>query len=81
MKFSELRRRLDQISSSTLTTRLQELAEARIVMLRKDRYQLAKLGFSLLLSIGPLELSAKTWAAATTVHDIEPANPDIMGYQ
>ncbi|WP_240044127.1 hypothetical protein [Mycobacteroides salmoniphilum] len=51
------------------------------MMLRKDRYQLAKLGFSLLLSIGPLELSAKTWAAATTVHDIEPANPDIMGYQ
>ncbi|GAA4402070.1 winged helix-turn-helix transcriptional regulator [Tsukamurella soli] len=65
VRFSGLRDRIDGMSPSTLSQRLTELTEARIVTPTATGYRLTVHGRSLLLALGPLELWAQTWAHAT----------------
>lgn len=60
--FRELQRRCDQMSSSVLSTRLNELVEAGLVVEDEQGYALTKLGRELVTAIGPLEAWSKSWA-------------------
>ncbi len=60
--FRELQRRCDQMSSSVLTTRLEELGEAGLVAESDGGYELTRLGEALVNAIGPLEAWSKSWA-------------------
>ncbi|WP_238220667.1 winged helix-turn-helix transcriptional regulator [Tsukamurella pulmonis] len=64
-RFSDLRKDIEGISSSTLSQRLSELTAAHIVTQSADgAYRLSYQGKALLIALGPLELWAKTWAKA-----------------
>lgn len=63
--FRELQRRCDQMSSSVLTTRLNELAGARIVVGDADGYRLTALGRDLVAALDPLQAWSKRWERAT----------------
>lgn len=59
----DLRQRCDQMSSSVLYTRLEELAEARLV--EQDdagEYRLTSIGAALNTSLQPLDAWARRWA-------------------
>ncbi|MBB5857811.1 winged helix-turn-helix transcriptional regulator [Amycolatopsis umgeniensis] len=62
--FRELQRRCERMSSSVLTTRLGELAEARIVETDDDGYALTPLGEQLLEALHPLEKWGLAWEKA-----------------
>ncbi|WP_329072273.1 winged helix-turn-helix transcriptional regulator [Streptomyces sp. NBC_01429] len=53
--FRELRRRCERMSSSVLSTRLGELADARVLALRADGCHLTRLGRDLVDALGPLD--------------------------
>jgi len=62
--FRELQRRCDQMSSSVLNTRLNELTEARIVVGDADGYRLTALGRDLVTALAPLQAWSKRWDRA-----------------
>jgi DNA-binding HxlR family transcriptional regulator len=62
--FRELQQRAGGLSSSVLTDRLRELAEAGIVERGADGYALTPRGHDLLACLAPLEGWASGWAAA-----------------
>ena len=60
--FRELQRRCDNMSSSVLTTRLEELVGAGLVAEGERGYELTRLGEGLEKAIAPLEAWSKRWA-------------------
>ncbi|MDF4248970.1 helix-turn-helix domain-containing protein [Streptomyces sp. WMMB303] len=62
--FRELQRRCERMSSSVLSTRLEELARARLLTLRDDGYHLTPLGEELVDALSPLGDWSRRWAAA-----------------
>jgi DNA-binding HxlR family transcriptional regulator len=63
--FRELQRRCGQMSSSVLSTRLGELAEAGIARADDSGYCLTSLGRDLIQALGPLQTWADDWAAVS----------------
>ncbi len=64
--FRELQARCDDISSSVLSQRLRELAEAGIVAHQPHvGYRLTREGHQLLRALAPLEAWSKAWALRT----------------
>ncbi|MFL6021767.1 MAG: winged helix-turn-helix transcriptional regulator [Marmoricola sp.] len=57
-----LRERCDAMSSSVLYTRLEELAEARLVEQDDDGYRLTEIGAALSTALQPLDTWARRWA-------------------
>ena len=64
VRFSDLRRRIPEASPTTMSQRLDELVDARIVTKGRSGYRLTTHGAALLVSLGPLELWAKSWKLA-----------------
>ncbi|WP_425315510.1 winged helix-turn-helix transcriptional regulator [Streptomyces qinglanensis] len=62
--FRELQRRCERMSSSVLSTRLEELAQARLLTLRDDGYRLTPLGQELVDALRPLGDWSRRWADA-----------------
>ncbi|WP_344577493.1 helix-turn-helix domain-containing protein [Nonomuraea roseoviolacea] len=62
--FRELQRRCERMSSSVLSTRLDELAAARLIALHDDGYRLTSLGRDLVEALGPLNAWSHRWAEA-----------------
>ncbi|MFJ8471238.1 winged helix-turn-helix transcriptional regulator [Kitasatospora sp. NPDC094011] len=60
--FRELQRRCEQMSSSVLTVRLAELAEARLLARDGELYRLTPLGEDLVAALGPLDAWSRRWA-------------------
>ncbi|MDQ0988915.1 DNA-binding HxlR family transcriptional regulator [Streptomyces sp. V3I7] len=60
--FRELQRRCERMSSSVLSTRLGELADARVLALRGDAYHLTPLGEELVDALSPLNAWSRRWA-------------------
>ncbi len=60
--FRELQRRCERMSSSVLSTRLDELAEARLLTRADDEYRLTSLGTELVEALAPLEAWSGRWA-------------------
>ncbi|MFF2073492.1 winged helix-turn-helix transcriptional regulator [Kitasatospora sp. NPDC058162] len=60
--FRELQRRCEQMSSSVLTVRLAELAEARVLTRDGELYRLTPLGEELVAALGPLDVWSRRWA-------------------
>lgn len=60
--FRDLQRRCDRMSSSVLSTRLDELTEARLLVLRDGGYHLTDLGEDLVDALGPLNAWSRRWA-------------------
>jgi DNA-binding HxlR family transcriptional regulator len=66
LTFLELQRKCDGMSSSTLTLRLRELTEAKLIDHQDDGcYKLTLLGAALPAAFAPLVLWAENWADAT----------------
>jgi len=63
VRFSEFRNRIPEASPTTISQRLDELLEARIISRTKSGYRLTKHGAALLLALGPLELWAQSWGS------------------
>ncbi|MGW8764726.1 winged helix-turn-helix transcriptional regulator [Streptomyces sp. NPDC055815] len=63
--FRELQRRCERMSSSVLSTRLDELTEARLLARRDDEYRLTPLGAELVKALAPLEAWSERWAEET----------------
>jgi DNA-binding HxlR family transcriptional regulator len=66
--FRELQRRCERMSSSVLSTRLDELTGARLLALEGDGYRLTQLGQDLVEALSPLNAWSRRWAeeAGTT---------------
>lgn len=65
LRFTELRRRVDGMSTSVLAVRLRELSDALLVEQEATgKYQLTDLGYSLTHSLAPLFAWSDEWAAA-----------------
>ncbi|MEU8136120.1 winged helix-turn-helix transcriptional regulator [Streptodolium elevatio] len=60
--FRELQRRCEGMSSSVLSTRLSELADAGLVESGDDSYRLTALGRELVDALGPLTAWSDKWA-------------------
>ncbi|QIS02632.1 transcriptional regulator [Nocardia brasiliensis] len=61
--FRDLRRALEGISTSVLSTRLREFVEVDVAATDEDgRYTLTPLGADLLLALAPLKLWSASWA-------------------
>ncbi len=77
LTFLELQRECDGMSSSTLTVRLRELAEARLIDRRADgSYALTPLGTELPAAFGPLILWAEKWSETTAADQAETESPE-----
>ncbi|WP_210582874.1 helix-turn-helix domain-containing protein [Streptomyces sp. GESEQ-4] len=63
--FRELQRRCERMSSSVLTTRLDELTGACLLTLQADGYHLTQLGQDLVKALSPLDAWSRRWAKAT----------------
>ncbi|RKS07161.1 HxlR family transcriptional regulator [Nocardiopsis sp. Huas11] len=63
--FRELQRRCERISSSVLTTRLNELTATCLVTLRADSYHPTPLGRDLVEALSPLNAWSRRWAEET----------------
>ncbi|GHH19944.1 transcriptional regulator [Streptomyces rubradiris] len=63
--FRELQRRCERMSSSVLTTRLDELTGVRLLTLQADGYHLTRLGQDLVEALSPLEDWSRRWARET----------------
>ncbi|WP_190156864.1 winged helix-turn-helix transcriptional regulator [Streptomyces litmocidini] len=70
--FRELQRRCERMSSSVLSTRLDELTGARLLTRADDEYRLAPLGTELVEALAPLEAWSSRWARETE----DPADGD-----
>jgi DNA-binding HxlR family transcriptional regulator len=60
--FTELQARCDSISPTILSTRIKDLAEARIIERTLDGYQLTKIGRGLFDILEPFQGWAHKWA-------------------
>uniref|UniRef100_UPI003743CFDD winged helix-turn-helix transcriptional regulator n=1 Tax=Streptomyces sasae TaxID=1266772 RepID=UPI003743CFDD len=60
--FRELQRRCERMSSSVLSTRLDELTDARLLALHSDGYRLTPLGQDLVEALSPLDAWSRRWA-------------------
>ncbi|WEV28717.1 helix-turn-helix domain-containing protein [Streptomyces sp. 71268] len=60
--FRELQRRCERMSSSVLSTRIEELTGARLLTLDGDGYRLTPLGQDLVESLSPLAAWSRRWA-------------------
>ncbi|GAA4904900.1 DNA-binding HxlR family transcriptional regulator [Nonomuraea thailandensis] len=60
--FRELQRRCERMSSSVLSTRLDELTTARLTILYDDGYRLTPLGRDLVEALAPLNAWSRRWA-------------------
>jgi DNA-binding HxlR family transcriptional regulator len=63
--FRELQRRCERMSSSVLSTRLEELTGAHLLTLDGDGYRLSQLGRDLVEALSPLDAWSRRWAAET----------------
>ena len=63
--FRELQRRCEHMSSSVLSTRLDELTGARVLNLHGDAYHLTRLGEDLVEALSPLNAWSRRWAEET----------------
>jgi DNA-binding HxlR family transcriptional regulator len=63
--FRELQRRCEHMSSSVLSTRLNELTDARLLALHGDAYHLTPLGTDLIVALSPLNAWSRRWAEET----------------
>lgn len=65
LRFNELRRRVDGMSTSVLAVRLRELSDALLVEQEPaGQYRLTDLGYSLTHSLAPLFTWSDKWATA-----------------
>jgi DNA-binding HxlR family transcriptional regulator len=62
LKFRELRTACGEVSSSVLTRRLHELADARVAVHTGDGYALTAAGQALVVSLRPISRWADDWA-------------------
>lgn len=62
LSFSELKSRCDAISPTILSTRIKDLAEARIIERTLDGYRLTKIGQELFAILEPYQAWATKWA-------------------
>ncbi|MET7933293.1 helix-turn-helix domain-containing protein [Streptomyces sp. NPDC005322] len=60
--FRELQRRCAHMSSSVLSTRLDELTDARLLALHEGGYHLTQLGRDLVEALSPLDAWSRRWA-------------------
>ncbi|WP_406282728.1 winged helix-turn-helix transcriptional regulator [Streptomyces sp. NBC_00209] len=60
--FRELQRRCERMSSSVLSTRIEELSTARLLTLDGDGYHLTRLGRDLVEALSPLDAWSRRWA-------------------
>jgi|SRR5450631_920369 len=60
--FTELQSRCDSISPTILSTRIKDLAEAKIIERTLDGYQLTKIGRDLFTILEPFQGWAHKWA-------------------
>lgn len=60
--FRELQRRCERMSSSVLSTRIEELSGARLLALDGDGYRLTQLGQELVEALSPLDAWSRRWA-------------------
>ncbi|MFE9404246.1 winged helix-turn-helix transcriptional regulator [Streptomyces sp. NPDC006530] len=63
--FRELQRRCERMSSSVLSTRIEELSGARLLVLDGDGYRLTPLGEDLIEALSPLNAWSRRWAEET----------------
>lgn len=63
--FRELQRRCERMSSSVLSTRLDELTDAGLLTLHGDGYHLTPLGGNLVQALSPLDAWSRRWARET----------------
>ncbi|MEU8791313.1 helix-turn-helix domain-containing protein [Streptomyces sp. NPDC048643] len=63
--FRELQRRCERMSSSVLSTRLDELTDAHLLALEADGYHLTQLGQALVEALSPLDAWSRRWARET----------------
>ncbi|MEU9099586.1 helix-turn-helix domain-containing protein [Streptomyces sp. NPDC048361] len=63
--FRELQRRCERMSSSVLSTRIEELSGARLLALDGDGYRLTQLGEDLVEALKPLDAWSRRWAEET----------------
>lgn len=63
--FRELQRRCERMSSSVLSTRIEELSGARLLALDGDGYRLTQLGQDLVEALSPLDAWSRRWAEET----------------
>ncbi|MFE1546918.1 winged helix-turn-helix transcriptional regulator [Streptomyces sp. NPDC058718] len=63
--FRELQRRCERMSSSVLSTRLDELSGAGLLTLHEDGYHLTRLGRDLVEALSPLDAWSRRWARET----------------
>ncbi|MFF1920008.1 winged helix-turn-helix transcriptional regulator [Streptomyces sp. NPDC058221] len=60
--FRELQRRCERMSSSVLSTRIEELSGARLLAPDGDGYRLTQLGQDLVEALSPLDAWSRRWA-------------------
>ncbi|WP_327289630.1 winged helix-turn-helix transcriptional regulator [Streptomyces sp. NBC_01198] len=63
--FRELQRRCERMSSSVLSTRIEELSGARLLAPDGDGYHLTQLGQDLVEALSPLDAWSRRWAEET----------------
>ncbi|NED88244.1 helix-turn-helix transcriptional regulator [Streptomyces sp. SID11233] len=63
--FRELQRRCERMSSSVLSTRIEELSGARLLAPDGDGYRLTRLGQDLVDALSPLDAWSRRWAEET----------------
>jgi len=69
LKFRELRTACGELSSSVLTKRLHELADAQLAVHTGEGYALTPSGRALVVSLRPILRWADDWAGAVEVAD------------
>ena len=69
LKFRELRTACGEVSSSVLTRRLHELADAQVVIHTGEGYALTATGQGLVVSLRPILRWADDWARELEVAD------------
>jgi DNA-binding HxlR family transcriptional regulator len=72
--FRELQRRCEQMSSSVLSTRIEELSGARLLALDADGYRLTQLGRDLVEALRPLDAWSRRWAEE--LGPVSPGEPE-----
>lgn len=63
--FRDLQRRCERMSSSVLSSRLEELTGAHLLTLHADGYHLTRLGRDLVEVLSPLDAWSRRWARET----------------
>ncbi|MGW0670091.1 winged helix-turn-helix transcriptional regulator [Streptomyces sp. NPDC002746] len=69
--FRELQRRCERMSSSVLSTRIEELSGARLLAPDGDGYRLTRLGQDLVEALSPLDAWSRRWAEETATATAE----------